>query len=88
MILEYFATNFITIMIMIALVVIMLVNRKLKIPATRWFFALISVVLILSVLDYMNAFLAGDLLYKPDFNPIKHARSLTHYPIYCARLLF
>lgn len=71
MILEYFATNFITIMIMIALVVIMLVNRKLKIPATRWFFALISVVLILSVLDYMNAFLAGDLLYKPDFNPIK-----------------
>lgn len=70
MILTYLTSNFLTIMIIIALIIMMIVNRKLKIPATQYFYALIVVVMLLSVLDFANAFLARELEQKPDFDPI------------------
>ena len=70
MILTYLTSNFLTIMIIIALIIMMIVNRKLKIPATQYFYALIVVVMLLSVLDFVNAFLARELEQKPDFDPI------------------
>jgi hypothetical protein len=70
MILGYFTANFMTLMIVSALVVMMIVNRKLKIPATQLFYALIAVVLVLSVFDYLDDFLAGDFDIVPSFDPI------------------
>ena len=58
MILAYFTTNFVTLMIISALIVMMAVNRKLKIPATQYFYVMIAVILLLTVLDFLNDFLA------------------------------
>lgn len=71
MILVYFIDNFATLMIIGALIVMMAVNRKLKIPATQYFYVMIAVILLLTVLDFLNSFLAGELDRKPDFNPIR-----------------
>ncbi len=49
----------------------MAVNRKLKVPATELFYVLIIIILVLSVLDVLNTFLAGELDKKPTFNPIR-----------------
>ena len=84
MIFDYFATNFLTLMLLSALVVIMIVNRKLKIPATDFFYALVAVVLVLSVLDFFDDFLAGDYSLKPTFNPV-FLRTLTDALIYVLR---
>jgi hypothetical protein len=71
MILAYFTANFVTLMIISALIVMMAVNRKLKIPATQYFYVMMAVILLLTVLDFLNAFLAGELEQKPDFNPVR-----------------
>lgn len=70
MILAYVTTHFMTLMLMSALIVMMVVNRKLKIPGTQLFYALIAVVLLLSVLDFFEDFLAGDFDVQPSFNPV------------------
>ena len=46
MILVYFTDNFATLMIIGALIVMMAVNRKLKIPATQYFYVMIAVILL------------------------------------------
>lgn len=71
MILAFFTANFATLMIISALIVMMAVNRKLKIPATQYFYVMIAVILLLTVLDFLNDFLAGALERKPDFNPVR-----------------
>ena len=71
MILAYFTANFVTLMIVGALIVMMAVNRKLKIPATQYFYVMIAVILLLTVLDFLNDFLAGAMERKPDFNPVR-----------------
>ena len=71
MILAYLTANFATLMIISALIVMMAVNRKLKIPATQYFYVMIAVILLLTVLDFLNDFLAGALERKPDFNPVR-----------------
>ncbi len=71
MILAYWTANFATLMIISALIVMMAVNRKLKIPATQYFYVMIAVILLLTVLDFFNGFLAGELDRQPDFNPVR-----------------
>ena len=71
MILAYLTANFATLMIISALIVMMAVNRKLKIPATQYCYVMIAVILLLTVLDFLNDFLAGALERKPDFNPVR-----------------
>ena len=84
MILDFFTTNFLTLMLMSALIVMMVVNRKLKIPATQMFYVLIAVVLLLSVLDFLDDFLAGDFSEKPAFDPVVF-RTVVDWLLYILR---
>ena len=58
-------------MLIAALIVMMIVNRNVKIPATQMFYALIAVILVLSVLDFLNSYLAWELDRKPTFDPVR-----------------
>lgn len=51
MLLEYFTSNFMTIMILLSLVIVMIVNRNAKIPAANYIPAVIFLVFIVSILD-------------------------------------
>lgn len=83
---SYFSSNFITIMLLVTVLVMMLVNRKLKIPATQMFYAAITVILVLSVLEFFDYYLAGEFSQKPSFDTI-WPRTVTETLIYSFRPL-
>ena len=54
MIASYFITNFMPIMILIALLAVMYVNRDVKIPATSLFMTNIFILVVLTVISTLN----------------------------------
>ena len=51
---SYFISNFMPLMILLALVAMMFVNREVKIPATRLFVACIFILLIITIIDDLD----------------------------------
>lgn len=84
---DYFSSNFITLTILSTVFVMMLVNRKLKVPATKMFYAAIALILALSVLEFLDYYFAGELSQKPSFDTIM-PRTVTETLIYSFRPLF
>ena len=86
LIFSYLSTNFITLTLLVTVLVMMLVNRKLKIPATQMLYAAIAVIFALSVLAFFDDYLAGAFSQKPSFDTI-WPRTVTKTLIYSLRPL-
>lgn len=69
MIIDWFLSNFITLMVIVVMIVLMIVNQKLRIPATQLLYVLLALLFILTILDYADDFLAGRLNRPPMFDP-------------------
>ena len=83
---SYLSSNFITLTLLSTVLVMMLVNRKLNVPATQMFYAAIAVIFALSVLDFFDNYLAGEFSQKPSFDTI-WPRTVTETLIYSFRPL-
>lgn len=82
----YFSSSFITLILLSAVLVMMLVNRKLNIPATKMLYAAIVLILVLSVLDFFDNYCAGEYELIPSFDTV-WPRTVTETLIYTLRPL-
>lgn len=76
MLLDFFATNYVTFLLLLSMIVIMFVNRKIKLPASEYFYLAIAVVFVLSVSSYMIDY-SADVVYaksNPDLNTYRLLR--------------
>ena len=82
----YFSSSFITLILLSAVLVMMLVNRKLNIPATKMLYAAIVLILVLSVLDFFDNYCSGEYELVPSFDTV-WPRTVTETLIYTLRPL-
>lgn len=73
-------------MLLSTVLVMMLVNRKLNIPATQMLYAAIVVILVISVLDFFDNYCAGEYELIPSFDTV-WPRTVTETLIYTLRPL-
>ena len=66
----YFSSSFITLILLSTVLVMMLVNRKLNIPATKMLYAAIVLILVLSVLDFFDNYCSGEFDSRPSFDTV------------------
>lgn len=60
MFLYYLTSNFMTLMLLAGLIVVLIVNRKTQIPASRYFHVVIILLLVLTIVETIEAWAAGD----------------------------
>ena len=64
MLIDFFASNYLTLVILFFLAVIVYANRKVNIPAAGLVAMIIMVMLLVEILDYSEAVLTGDTAYQ------------------------
>ncbi len=68
MLTDFFVSNYLTLVILFFLAVIVYVNRKVNIPATRLVATIIIVLLFVEMLDYGEDVLSGEAAYQIDIS--------------------
>lgn len=64
MLLQYLTNNFMTLMLLSALITVIIVNRGRDIPATSYFSIIVAVIFLITVTDTISDWAAGDIKYQ------------------------
>ena len=83
MVIQYFTSNYMTLMILLSLASLMFVNRNIKIPASKFFMADIFIMLLITITITLNVVLENSVLKNPSMNTADIARLITMHTWSC-----